>query len=131
MTKALTVKVPVTKVIEALENKIAENQKIVDANEKIEQEYPELLKKHSEQVLKSLKDLLTIEDINYYSWRQSLSVTYKISKEVSIPDAPRKETNRCLAHHELEEITNAIRILKMTEEEFVSTSTMKAIAGYL
>jgi hypothetical protein len=131
MTKALTVKVPVTKVIEALENKIAENQKIVDENEKIEREYPELLKKHSEQVLKSLKDLLTIEDINYYSWRQTLSVTYKISKEVSIPDAPRKETNRCLAHHELEEITNAIRILKMTEEEFVSTSTMKAIASYL
>lgn len=131
MSKALTVKVPVTKVIEALENKIAENQKIVDANEKIEREYPELLRKHAEQVLKSLKDILTVEDINYSSWRQSLSVSYKLSKEVSIPDAPRKETSRCLAHHELEEITNAIRILKMTEEEFVSTSTMKAIAGYL
>ena len=131
MSKALTVKIPVTKVIEALETKIKENEKVVAANEAIEKAYPELLKKHSEQILKSLKDLLTIEDINYYSWRQTLSVTYKVSKDVPLPDAPRKETNRCLAHHELEEITNAIRILKMTEEEFVSTSTMKAIAGYL
>jgi len=131
MSKALTVKVPVAKVIEALENKIAENKKVVDANEQIERDYPELLRKHSEQVLKSVKDLLTIEDISYHSWRKSLSVTYKLSKDVSIPDAPRKETNRCLAHYELEEIENAIRILKMTEEEFVSASTMKAIANYL
>lgn len=131
MSKALTVKVPVAKVIEALETKIKENEKVIAANEAIEKAYPEMLRKHSEQVLKSLKDLLTIEDINYSSWRQSISVTYKLSKDVSIPDAPRRETNSCLSRHELEEITNAIRILKMTEEEFVSTSTMKAIAGYL
>ena len=131
MSKALTVKVPVAKVIEALENKIAENEKVIVANEAIEKAYPEMLRKHSEQVLKSLKDLLTIEDINYSSWRQSISVTYKLSKDVVIPDAPRRETKSCLSRHELEEITNAIRILKMTEEEFVSTSTMKAIASYL
>jgi hypothetical protein len=131
MSKALTVKVPVTKVIAALENKIAEHQKNVAHNEKIEQEYPELLRKHSEQVFKSMKDLLTIEDISYASWRQSLSVSYRVSKDVAIPDAPKRETVRTLSYHEVDEIENAIRILKMTEEEFVSASTMRAIANYL
>ena len=131
MSKALTVKVPVTKVIEALENKVSENEKVLIENEAIEQAYPELLKKHSEQVFKSLKDLLTIEDINYSSWRQQMSVTYKVTKDVAIPDSPRKDTKRTLTNYELEEITNAIRILKMTEEEFVNASTMKAIASYL
>lgn len=131
MSKALTVKVPVTKVIEALENKVSENEKVLIENEAIEKAYPELLKKHSEQVFKSLKDLLTIEDINYSSWRQQMSVTYKVSKDVTIPDSPRKDTKRTLTNYELEEITNAIRILKMTEEEFVNASTMKAIASYL
>jgi hypothetical protein len=131
MSKALTVKVPVTKVVAALENKIAEHQKNLAHNEKIEREYPDLLKKHSEQVFKSMKDLLTIEDINYSSWRQSLSVSYKVAKDVAIPDAPKRETVSTLNYREVEEIENAIRILKMTEEEFVSASTMKAIANYL
>jgi hypothetical protein len=58
-------------------------------------------------------------------------VEYKISKEVEVPEMPKKETIRSLNSHELEEIQNAIRILKMTEEEFVSASTMRAIANYL
>jgi len=131
MSKALTVKVPVTKVVAALETKIADHQKNLAHNEKIEREYPELLKKHSEQVFKSMKDLLTIEDINYSSWRQSLSVSYKVSKDVAIPDAPKRETVSTLSYREVEEIENAIRILKMTEEEFVSASTMRAIANFL
>jgi hypothetical protein len=54
-----------------------------------------------------------------------------VSKDVAIPDAPKRETVSTLSYREVEEIENAIRILKMTEEEFVSTSTMKAIANYL
>lgn len=131
MSKALTVKVPVTKVIEALEAKVSENEKKVAINEKIEAEYPAQLKKYSEQLFKSLKDVIEMTEVEYYSWRGMVRVEYKVSKETQVPDAPRKETVRTLAHHELEEITNAIRILKMTEEEFVSASTMRAISNYL
>jgi hypothetical protein len=131
MSKALTVKVPVAKVIKALENKIESNAKILIENEQIEKDYPELLRKHSEGLLKSLKDYLVIDDVNYRSWTQSLSVTYKVTKDVVVPDAPSRNTKRTLGNYELEEINNALNILKMTEEEFVNASTMKAIAGYL
>lgn len=131
MSKALTVKVPVAKVIEALEAKVKEHKQNVAINEKVEAEYPAQLKKYHEQLLKSLKDVIELQEVEYFSWRGMVRVEYKISKETNVPDAPRKETVSTLAHYELEEITNAIRILKMTEEEFVSTSTMKAIASYL
>lgn len=131
MSKALTVKVPVTKVIEALETKIKENSVAVAINEKVEKEFPAQLKKYHEQLFKTLKDVIELTEVEYYSWRGVVRAEYKVSKETAVPDAPRKETVKTLAHYELEEITNAIRILKMTEEEFVSTSTMKAIAGYL
>jgi hypothetical protein len=131
MSKALTVKVPVTKVIEALENKVKEHDKTMAHNEKIEKEYPALLKKYSDALFKSLKDVIELHDVEYYAWRGMVRVEYKISKEVDVPEMPKKETIRSLNSHELEEIQNAIRILKMTEEEFVSASTMRAIANYL
>jgi hypothetical protein len=131
MSKALTVKVPVTKVIEALENKMSEHEKNVAHNEKIEREYPEQLKKYQEQLFKSLKDVMELSDVEYYTWRGTVRVEYKISKETKVPDAPKKETVSTLSHSEVQEIENAIRILKMTEEDFVSASTMRAIANYL
>lgn len=131
MSKALTVKVPVTKVIAALEAKVSENEKNVAHNETVEREFPLQLKKYSEQLFKTLKDVIELTEVEYYSWRGMVRVEYKVSKETKVPDAPRKETVRTLNHHELEEITNAIRILKMTEEEFVNASTMRAIASYL
>ena len=131
MSKALTVKVPVTKVIEALENKVKEHDKTMAHNEQIEKEYPALLKKYSDALFKTLKDVIELHDVEYYSWRGMVRVEYKISKEVEVPEMPKKETIRSLNSHELEEIQNAIRILKMTEEEFVSASTMRAIANYL
>ena len=131
MSRALTVKVPVAKVITALEAKIESNAKAIIENEQIDKAYPELLKKYSESLLKTLKEHLVIDDVNYASWRQTLNVSYKVTKDITIPDAPRKETKRVLGNYELEEITNALNILKMTEEEFVNASTMKAIAGYL
>ena len=131
MSKALTVKVPVTKVIEALENKVKANEVLVASNQKIEDEYPAQLKKYHEQLFKTLKDVIELQDVDYVHWRGVLRVEYKLSRETTVPDAPSKDTVRTLAHHELEEITNAIRILKMTEEEFVSASTMRAISNYL
>lgn len=131
MSKALTVKVPVAKVIKALEAKIENNANVIIENEQIEKAYPEILKKYSEGLLKTLKEYLVIDDVNYRSWSQTLSVSYKVTKDITVPDAPRKDTKRVLGNYEIEEITNALNILRMTEEEFVNASTMKAIAGYL
>ena len=53
---------------------------------------------------------------------------------ITLPDEPTKDyvqMNDWTYREQKEEIENAIRILKMTDEEVVSTSTYNAVARYL
>jgi hypothetical protein len=50
---------------------------------------------------------------------------------VKLPEKPSMELEQELARYEAQEIENAIRILKMTDEEFVNASTFKQVAQYL
>ncbi len=72
---------------------------------------------------------------NYRSWNNTLNVDFDIiTKEGTFPKEPEKDFEVVHTHqyNEMkEEITNAIRILKMTDEEVVNTSTYNAIARYL
>ena len=49
----------------------------------------------------------------------------------SIPTKPELELEQELGRWEVDEIQNAIRILKMTDEEVVNATTFKSIAQYL
>jgi hypothetical protein len=57
-----------------------------------------------------------------------------IVEEKDFPKQPERDFEQIHRHsynEMVEEIENAIRILKMTDEEVVSTSTYNAIARYL
>jgi hypothetical protein len=132
MARSVTVKVATTKVIKALEDKIANNVKIEASNEKKREAYKVAQDKYFKTVLKEFKDSLVIDSISKHSWRNSLSVNYEIVNGATLPDEPEIEKLESeLGQYEINEINNAIRILKMTDEEFVSTSTFKNIAQYL
>jgi hypothetical protein len=72
---------------------------------------------------------------NYRSWNNNLNVDFDITvKEGEFPTEPEKDFETIHQHSYREskkEISNAIRLLKMTDEEVVSTSTYNAIAQYL
>jgi hypothetical protein len=72
---------------------------------------------------------------NYRSWNNCLNVDFDLTvKEGDFPAEPVKDFEQIHQHtyREMkEEMENAIRILKMTDEETVSTSTYNAIARYL
>ena len=72
---------------------------------------------------------------NYRSWNDTLNVDFDIiTKEGEFPTEPEKDFEVIHAstyRESKKEIQNAIRILKMTDEETVSTSTYNAIAQYL
>jgi hypothetical protein len=73
---------------------------------------------------------------NYRSWNNNLNVDFDIvvANENEFPAEPEKEYEVIHQHtyrEQKEEITNAIRILKMTDEEVVNTSTYNAVARYL
>ena len=135
-TRSINVKIPTAKVIAALEDKlntlIKEKENYPAARERYEQDY-ELWKRE----LASMVDTSKIKDVGVtnLTWRSpgeyEVAISYKVKAE-SIPPAPEAPTNPGYREREaIENIENALRILRLTEQEEVSTSTYNAIAQYL
>ena len=72
---------------------------------------------------------------NFRSYSNNLNIDFDLTVlEKDLPQEPEKEYEVIHQHSYREskkEISNAIRLLKMTDEEVVSTSTYNAIAQYL
>jgi len=137
-SKPISVKIATTKVITALENRLAQLQADYakqDENEakyKLAQEaWQKSLGKWALDKISDAKDLR----VNYRGWSKTLNVDFDLTlDEKDFPKEPEKdylEIHRHTYNEQKEEMENAIRILKMTDEETVSTSTYNAIARYL
>ena len=135
--KAISVKIATTKVIKALENKLAQLQKD-KANQKANEErHTKALEKYNKEVAKlALAQISKATELSAnVRYNGVINVDFNLPKgTIELPEAPEKdfETFHEWQYKEMvEEIENAIRILKMTDEEVVSTSTYNAIARYL
>ena len=134
--KAISVKIATSKVIKALETKLAEIQKN-KANQKVnEDKYSKAMEKYHKEVAKlALANISKADNLSAHTrYNGEVSVSFNLPKGVIDLDEPTKdfETFHDWQYKEMvEEIENAIRILKMTDEEVVSTSTYNAIARYL
>ena len=135
--KAISVKIATTKVIKALETKLAQLQKD-KANQKVnEEKFQKLQEKYNKEIAKlALSKIAKAEDLSAHTrYNGSISVSFNLpAGTLELPEQPTKDFD---TYHDwqykemVEEIENAIRILKMTDEEVVSTSTYNAIARYL
>jgi chaperonin cofactor prefoldin len=138
MAKAITVKVATPKVIAALEAKLEKIQNDYTSQEAREAEYQKALTKFQEAIKKwALANISKGENVrtNYRSWNNTINVDFDIStKGADFPKEPQREFITLHKHtfdEMVEDITNALNILKMTDEETVNASTMKTIARYL
>ena len=133
MARSISVKVSTAKVIKALEAKIADSQKAVASNEKKRKDYEKVEKAWAKEVADlAIKNISKAEVRANENWRGDISVDFNLpAKTFTLPTKPELDLERELGRYEVEEIENAIRILKMTDEEVVSTSTYNAIARYL
>ena len=72
---------------------------------------------------------------SYRSWNNNLNIDFDLAvSEKELPVEPNRDFVVLHTHEyqsQKEEIANAIRILKMTDEEVVNTSTYNAVARYL
>ena len=135
--KAINVKIATTKVITALETKLAQLKKD-KANQKVnEEKYSKAHEKWRKDVAKlALSAINKAEDLSAnVRYNGSVNVDFNLPKgAIELPAEPEKDFE---SFHEwqykemVDEIENAIRILKMTDEETVSTSTYNTIARYL
>lgn len=136
--KAISVKIATPKVIKALETRLAELEKNYATQGENEAKYQKAREKWQKEIGKwAVANFAKAENLrtNYRNWNKTLNVDFDlIVNESDFPKEPEKDFEVIHSHNyqeQKEEMTNAIRILKMTDEEFVNTSTYNAVARYL
>ena len=133
MSRALSVKVATPKVIKALEEKLESAKKAEVSNEKKRKEYQKVEKAWAKQVAELASKHISKAEVNANeNWRGEISVNFSLPVGTfTLPEKPSIDLENELGRYEVQEIENAIRILKMTDEETVNASTFKTIAQYL
>jgi len=138
MSRAITVKVATPKVIKALETKLVTIKKDYAEQSANEAKYEKSREKWRKEVGEfAIANIKKAENFrtNYRSWNNTLNVDFDlIVKETEFPAEPQRDFTTMHQHtynEIVEEINNALSILRMTDEETVNASTMKQIAKYL
>jgi hypothetical protein len=138
MAKAITVKVATPKVIKALETRLDQLEKDYASQSEKEAKYQKAREAWQKEIGKWAIDRFSkAENIrtNYRAWNKTLNVDFDITTaEGSFPTEPEKDFEQIHQHTYREmkdDITNALNILRMTDEDTVNASTMKSIARYL
>ena len=136
--KAISVKIATPKVIKALEAALAKLEADYSSQEANEAKYEKLRKAWQKEMQDyAIANIKKAENFrtNYRSWSNNLNIDFDLTvSEKDLPKEPEKDFETIHVHtyrEQKEEITNAIRILKMTDEDVVNTSTYNAVARYL
>ena len=135
--KAINVKIATTKVIKALETKLDQIKKD-KANQKVnEEKFSKAQEKYNKEIAKlALDKIAKAEDLSAHTrYNGDINVSFTLtSGTIKLPDEPKKDFDTMHQWQFREtcgEIENALRMLKMTDEEVISTSTYNNIAQYL
>ena len=138
MSRAITVKVATPKVIKALETRLATLEKDYASQEANEAKFQKKHEAWKKEIGKwAIANFSKSENLrtNYRNWNNTLNVDFDIVvKDGQFPAEPERNFEQIHRHNyneQKEEMENAIRILKMTDEEVVNTSTYNAVARYL
>jgi len=136
--RTINVKLPTKKVIIALQQALDKLELDYTSQDEAEGKYQKATEKWRKEVIKFAVDNISkAENIrtNYRQWNNNLNVDFDLTvKESEFPAEPQRdfESMNIHSYREMkEEIANAIRILQLTDEEVVSTSTYNSIARYL
>jgi hypothetical protein len=136
--KPLNVKIATPKVIKALELALEKLEQDYAKQGENEALYRKAVDKWNKEVIKyALAQISKATNLrtNYREWNKTLNVDFDIIVDgTDFPKEPEKEYETFHQHEykaSKDELSNAIRILKMTDDEVVSTSTYNAVAKYL
>jgi hypothetical protein len=137
--KAISVKIATPKVIKALESSLAKLELDYTSQEANETKFQKEQEKYKKELIDyAVANIKKAENFrtNFRSWNGTLNIDFDLTglSESDLPKQPERNFEQMGSHtyrEQKEEISNAIRILKMTDEETVSTSTYQAVARYL
>jgi len=135
--KAINVKIATSKVIKALETKLEQIKSDYANQEANEAKYEKAREKWQKDVAKlALGAIKSAQDLSAGKrYNGDINVSFTLtSGTIKLPDEPKKDFDTMHQWQFREtcgEIENALRMLKMTDEEVISTSTYNNIAQYL
>ena len=136
--RTINVKIPTQKVIVALEQALNKLELDYTSQDEAEAKYQKAMDKWRKDIgTWAISKFSKAENIrtNYRSWNNTLNVDFDLTvNEKDFPQEPERDFESMNIHSYRDmkdEMSNAIRILKMTDEETVSTSTYNSIARYL
>jgi hypothetical protein len=137
-SKPISVKIATAKVIKALETRLAQTKANYAKQDENEAKYAKKREAWQKELGKwAIANFSKAQDLrtNYRQYNKTLNVDFDITTDgKDFPLEPEKDYEEIHRHtytEMCEEMENAIRILKMTDEETVSTSTYNTIAKYL
>ena len=135
--KSINVKIATSKVIKALENKLVQIKKDKVNQKANEEKHQKAMEKYNREIAKlALAQISKATEISaHVRYNGVINVDFNLpAGSIKLPEAPEKDFE---SFHEwqykemVDEIENAIRILKMTDDETVNTSTYQAVSKYL
>jgi hypothetical protein len=137
-SKAINVKVPTIKIITGLEASLAKLEADYATQAVNEAKFEKATEKWKADVfafaMANVKKSFNLRT-NYRSYNNTLNIDFDLTvSEKDMPAEPEREFEFIHAstyRESKKELSNAIRILKMTDEETVNTSTYNAVAEYL
>ncbi len=132
-SKSINVKVSTAKVVEALETALASRKKQIADWDKAQENHKKVVADWEKSVIEYIKSgkAKVTEVSENRNWRTETNeavVRIVLSASLKFPESPDKPRELWSVENDIEELENAIALLKMTDEEFVSTSTYKGVA---
>lgn len=136
--KAISVKIATPKVINALESALAKLESDYTSQKANEENYDKAYAEYKKALISyAVANIDKAENFrtSHRSWSNNLNIDFDLTVTGSdLPVEPERDFEVIHAstyREQKQEMENAIRILKMTDEEVVNTSTYNAVARYL
>lgn len=133
----LSVRIPTVKLIKALSDKLKAMEKEFNEKEALKRKYEKAQKEWEKEVFNIAVKNADIVSVNVRSnYRNEITIGVNFRpKAFELPPEPEMPSNDVMKNYDYEhqksEIENVLRILKMTEDETVNTSTYQAVSKYL
>lgn len=132
-SKSINVKVSTAKVVKALETALANRKKQVADWEKAQENHKKQVADWEKSIIEHIKaGKAKVNEVHHsHNWgreKEIARIEIDLPASLKYPALPDKPTELWSLNNDIEELENAIALLKMTDEEFVSTSTYKGVA---
>lgn len=131
--KSINVKVSTEKVLKALETALASRKKQIANWENTQENHKKQVADWEKSVIDHIKSgkAKVNEVSNSHNWGKSKEIArveIDLPASLKYPAFPDKPADMWSLTNDIEELENAIALLKMTDEEYVSTSTYRGVA---